>query len=203
MARALPESYERRLRWLAQHTQLGTTRLEVQASADEVRHRMFNATKLPPGKGTATYLPRAQRKEAFVTGGFVGEGRTFRFTGYREREWLPVAIDPDKMLKPRLVGEIEGHGPATAIIYRIDARSRSRLFFSLASLAILFASLGAVIASLYGVPVPGPAFFSFLLAGVCVAGANNIWVLIPKAQADEAFLTSWLEKVFNLPTPPE
>jgi len=122
---------------------------------------------------------------------------TFSFTGYRKRQWVWPALDPDLILKPRLKGEIESNGSTTTVVYQIDAHVSSRIFFVLVALAMLLVLVGAVLASLFGIPIPGPAFFSFLLAAVCVVFANGIWGTVPKAQQDEEFLEQWLKGVLS------
>jgi hypothetical protein len=185
------------MRWLTLHARRRTARLEVAAPTEEIRSRLFGATKAPPGKSTAGDLPQASRGEAFVSGGFLDEGTAFTFTGYRERQWVQPALDPDLILKPRLRGEIESDGSGTTVVYQVDARASSRTFFVLVALATLFVLVGAVLALVFGVPVPGPAFFLFVIAGVCVVFANGIWRTVPKAQEDEAFLEQWLQGVLN------
>jgi hypothetical protein len=121
----------------------------------------------------------------------------FSFTGYREGQWIRPILDPDLVLKPRLVGIIEGTGHATTVSYRVDASSGSRGFFVLVGLAVILSLLGAGVALDFGLPIPGPAFYAFLLAGVCIAAANGFWETVPKAQQDEAFLQRWLEEVLS------
>jgi H+/Cl- antiporter ClcA len=153
---------------------------------------LLGATKLPPRRGAPTSSVQAGRNEAFVAGGFGYTNDAFSFTGFREREWLPGPLDPDRILKPRLTGQLASTDQATSMTYQIDARNSCKCFFALFSLAILFVILGLVLTLVRGVSVPGGAFFAFLLVGVCLVFLNGIWKTVPKAQADEAYLEAWL-----------
>jgi hypothetical protein len=191
--RALIKSRKRRLLWLASHAKRENHCVAVATSTDDVKQRMINATV----QSRRDEIAKERRKKAFVEGGFPGNGMSFIFTGYRERQWIQPLLDPDRILKPRLKGSLEISGTTSLVIYRVDVRIESGLFFVLGFFAILLALLGVVLASLYGVPVPGPAFFSLLLAGVCIAAANGFWETVPNAEEDEAFLKRWLEETLD------
>lgn len=199
LAKVIPEAYRRRLQWLAAHTRIESASLEILRSADEVRSRLINATRLPPGRMSTPQLRQAHRNEAFVTGGFLDDGLNFYFTGYREHQWMQAVIDPDAILKPRLKGTIAAADSSTIVTYRVDAHVQSKLFFFLVVLATSFVLLAAALTLVYRFVIPGPAFFSLLLAGVCLIFANGIWGVVTKAQDDEAFLEDWLERVLDQP----
>jgi len=141
----------------------------------------------------------ANRGDAFVTGGIAADkARTFRFTGYREGEWkLSPLLDPDEIIKPRLVGEIRAESGETSIVYRVDAFVPSLLFFILSITAVVLAVLGAIVTAVAGISVPSAAFALFLLSGVSGFFAISIWQAASKAQADEDYLLEWLRRAIG------
>jgi hypothetical protein len=164
---------------------------------NEAVERMSLSTRLPPAIRRSTgENPRARRREAFVSGGFLSATH-FSFVGYREREWLPPLLDPDLILKPRLVGMIEEDGPAVNVSYQISVGLSAVIWYVLASLAVLFAVGRLVLALAVKFTVPGVSCFVLLLGGICSVFAVGIWETIPNAQADEEFLLHWNERVLS------
>jgi hypothetical protein len=120
----------------------------------------------------------------------------FRLVGYREGEWFGRAtryIDPDEVLKPRLVGCLDGGGCHTGVRFRIDAFQSCVAFWLLVGLSALFAIGGAISGIVSGIPIPGITFLLLLFAVGLAVLAVNIWGFVDNAMADEAFLIAWLE----------
>jgi len=163
---------------------------------------MWSALRRPP-KGAITRdgaggPTAAGPGEAFVTGRIQATDPVhFRLVGYREREWFGRAtryIDPDEVLKPRLVGYLDGDEYHAGVHFRIDAFQSCLSFWLLVGLSAMFAIGGAISGIVSGIPIPGITFLLLLFAFGLAVIALNIWGFVDKAMADEAFLIAWLEE---------
>ncbi len=155
---------------------------------------------LPPGKRRETdSLRRASRDEAFVTGQFFGHTSfAFAFTAYQQGQWLSRFIDPDRILKPRLVGTMTNSGETTTISYRIDAVLPSRGFFALTMSTILLSLLAVVLGLTDGWSVPGATYFSALVAATFLVFEIEIWRRVPGAAQEEVLLGDWFSRALQV-----
>lgn len=189
-------STKRKVKWLARHAREPYSVRPVDESVSEVIKRLGEGLMAPPGRSSSvSTLPRAQRREAFVTGFIYGPpDNSFVFTGYRARQWIPPVLRLGQETKPRLVGSLRGVDQSTRITYRVDFAFRAKLFFATVAgaAALLLVALATTVT--LGWSVPGVSFFLFLLAGVCVVYAHDVWSSVPDGVEDEAFLNDWLSR---------
>jgi hypothetical protein len=194
----MSETYSARqkVEWLARHTRKGYSVRIVNEPLPVVINRLGEGLMAPPGRSSSVdLLPRAHRSEAFVTGFIFGN--SFSFTGYRARQWIPRALRLGSEPKARLVGSLGEVGQSTTITYRVDFAARSKIFFATMAAASALLIVGVATSLTLGWSIPGASFFSFLLAGVCVVFANDIWASIPGAVEDEAFLNDWFSRILD------
>lgn len=175
--------------------------LEVQAPPRDVAQRMWSALRRPPKDAVtrdgADGPTAVGPGDAFVTGRIQGTDPVhFRLVGYRERQWFGRAtryIDPDEVLKPRLVGYLDGDEYHASVHFRIDAFQSCLSLWLLVGLSVMFAIGGAISGIVSGIPIPGITFLLLLFSFGLAVFAVNIWGRVDNAMADEAFLIAWLE----------
>lgn len=145
----------------------------------------------PPG-----FKPRILRNEAFVSGSVTeSQPIVVQAIGYRERDWAPYLLDPNKVIKPRLIGTIHSVDGRSVCEYEIDVRASARLFYLLVVGSIAFAITAAVSLFTYGFHIPGVTFFSLLCCLISFLFSKAIYDCVPPAIEDEIFLRQWIGSV--------
>jgi hypothetical protein len=188
----LIDDYRKRNEWLHQGLRPAVKLRTTTCTIEEVADRM-NRAMADPAKRL-----KALRNDPLVVGNLArGNPVKFDFTGYRYRQWVPSLVDPNEILKPKMVGTLVEEGGQTSIAYSIDVRTAARRFYILMALSLLLLILAAVCAVTLGFSVPSLGFFALLCAGVCFVFAKSTLNVVPDAMLDEEFLEEWLSRLLN------
>ena len=178
--------YKGRERWLRERLRPSVEQRTAAFTIEQICDRMQLAMA-EPGK-----RQKSGRNDPFVTGE-LGRGNpvTFDLTGYRHRQFLRF-FDPNKILKPHMIGTLVSEGDETSMTYSFDVRKAARRFYLLMTLSLLLGVAAAIFAATIGFAVPGVGFFALISAGVTFAYARNIWTAIPDSILDEKYLEEWM-----------
>jgi hypothetical protein len=179
---------------------------------DRLRQGLRPMVKLHPTKSTMeqvidrlnralddpTKPQKALRNAPFVTGRAVSDSLvTLDLIGYRARQKLPSALDPNKILKPHMVVTLVPGDGGTSVSYSFNIQSAARRFYILMALSPLLVILSAVFAITLGFHMPSLSFFSLLLSAVSFIFAMQMLNAVPDAILDEEFLEEWLIRLLD------
>lgn len=183
----------KRLNWLLGHLDRQMRSVTTPDDEEIVVDRLEASFLVPNTADRETWA--LAEHTGFVTGS-ITRGRPTRIRAEAfPPPWLgkvSLAIDPSKLAKPELVGEVITQGRGTLIRYRIDAFWSAVSAVVLTAVGVMFLFGALVAAIVWPMSMPSPAFLFAVCGATCFAFVWLIFQAAREAMRDEDQLQAWL-----------